>query len=257
MATPRATDGYFSGGGKLYFKEQGSGAFIYFGRTSGITLTTSVEYKDAYNTETQTQLLGKRLSAKTDVAANFSTDEVTSAAIAIAFSGEKITTTQPIGAAVAVVLTGAVVGGYHPLEVYDISNIEVKDETDTTTFIDGVDYSLAANSGLLHIIESGAITDGDNLNLTLDYPEKTYAGVAAYKKATLEGQFLVVTDTDTNNDFNILFKRMSVALDGDFGLKNPDEYGTLPFSGSALIDTTTVSGTWSDFIDFVEIDPEN
>ncbi len=250
---------YFSGGGRLYFEERNSdgstGALLYFGRTSGITLSAAITYKEAYNSEDATQLLGKRLPAKTDVTATFTTDQVDVDSLALAFNGTKIDMTQAAGTDVAKVVTVIEVPSFIDLEVYNMTTIVVKDSGDITTYVEDVDYIMHNNSGFLEIVEGGAIIAGD-LNLTMTYPEYVYTGVAGFKKATTEGRFIVVTDTDTNNNYKVIIKRMSVVMEGDFALKNPDEFTTIPFTGTAVIDTDTVSGTWSDYLDYIPIDAE-
>jgi len=250
---------YFSGGGKLYFSERQSdgsdGALLYFGRTSGITLSSSIEYKDAYNSEGITQLLGNRLPAKTDVSATFTTDQVDVKSLSIAFKGAEIDVTQAAVTDEPSVVYSVTAGGYVDLGVYNITSMIVMDDTDTTTYAEGTDYNINKNSGLLEIIDGGTILTGDDLHLTTTYPEYIYTGVAGFKKSVLEGKFVVITETDTVNNYKVIVKRMSVSMDGDFNLKNPDEFTTIPFTGAAMIDTTTVSNEWSDYVDFIPIEP--
>ena len=259
MADMTTRDGYFSGGGKLYFApitDGVEGALTYFGRTEGVTLTSAISYKDAYNNEGSTKLLGKRLASQTDVSVTFTTDQIDVDSLAIAFKANKIAQTQAVGTAVAVTTSAVTSGGFYDLGLYNITTLVVQDATDTTTYTAGTDYVLHANSGLLEIVADGAISTGDILHLSATYPEYNYTGLATFKTSTLEGKLIVINDSDTRNDYKWIIKRVSLQMDGDLSLKNADAYGMLSFSGSALVDTATVSDTWSDYMDIIPINPK-
>ena len=105
----------------------------------------------------------------------------------------------------------------------------------------------------MEILDSGSISTDDILHITATYPAYNYTGLAAFKNSTLEGKFIVVNDTDTENDYKWIIKRASVTMDGDLSLKNADSFATISFSGACMVDTTTVSGEWSDYIDIIPI----
>lgn len=253
-----ARDTYSSGGGKVYYRPRNQdgtyGKRLYFGRTSAITLTANVDYKDAYNTEGKTQLLGKRLPSKTDVSAKWESDQIDVDVLTIALKADKITIAQTAQTGVTATLSAVEPGSFEELGYYNVSNVVVKDAADTTTYVEGTDYAVRSNVGWIEILEGGAISQGDDLHVTFDVPDYTATGLAGFKTSSLEGRFEVVQDTDTGNDYMWVFKRLSVAMDGDFSLKNPDEFATISFMGSAMIDTETVTGTWSDYVDVIPID---
>ena len=69
--------------------------------------------------------------------------------------------------------TAEVVEGYHDLfsklANVKVSNVVVKDATDVTTYVAGTDYVLHADEGMIEILSTGSIGDGDTLHVSYDY----------------------------------------------------------------------------------------
>jgi hypothetical protein len=249
----------FTGGGRLYFEKlKGDGTFdpiLYFGKTDGISMTTSVEWKEHYDSEGCTPLLDARFPSKKTAEVKFSTSEITLEMQNRAFLGTIVETDQVAGTDVAIVVAGeSVLPGYIvDLGYYNAEGIIVKDETDTTTYVEGVDYEFDSKAGFLTVDESGSIVGGVGLNVTLGtVPAQTIKTSATMKESALLGRFTVVTSSQTGNNFKYIFKKLSVTQDGDFSLKG-DEIGTLSFAGSAMVDSNTNNGELSDYIDIIEL----
>lgn len=257
MATKKSS--IYSGGGRLYFKKlKADGSYdpiMYFGKTDGITLTSSVEFKEHFDTEGCTPLLDAKYPSKKSMDVKFSTSEITLAMQNMAFLGNVITKTQTIATDEPVVVAGDLVklGSIVDCGYYNTTVLIVKDDTDNTTYVDGLDYSFDAKSGFITIMANGSIVDGAELHLTITAPAITFDVSATMKQSSLLGEFTVVTSSQTGNNFKYIFKMLSVTQDGDFTLKG-EEIGTLSFTGAAMIDTTTASGVMSDFLDIIELD---
>jgi len=252
----------FTGGGKLYFQRlNGDGSYenlMYFGKTDGITFSTSVEWKEHFNSEGCTPLLDAKYPSKKSAEVKFETSEITLDMQNKAFLGNIITSSQTIATAEAVVVAGNLVteGSIVDIGYYNATLIVIQDETDTTTYVEGVDYSFDAKSGYVTITpseDSGTITTGDILHIAVTAPAIAELKTSAtMKNSALSGRFIVITSSQTGNNFKYLFKNVSVTQDGDFALKG-DEIGTLSFSGSAMVDSVD-NGTLSDYLDITELD---
>jgi hypothetical protein len=251
----------FTGGGRLYFERlNGDGTYdpiMYFGKTDGISMTTGVEWKEHYNTEGCTPLLDARYPSKKTVEVKFSTSEVTLDMQNRAFLGQIVSTDQPAGTDIPVSVAGTEVKQGYVVDIgyYNVSGLIVKDETDTTTYVEGTDYTFDSKAGFISITVGGAITDGTGLNLTLGtVPAQTIKTSATMKESSLLGRFTVVTSSQTSNNYKYVFKNLSVTQDGDFLLKG-EEIGTLSFTGAAMVDGKD-HGLLSDYLDIIALDSE-
>lgn len=250
----------FTGGGKLYYEKlNADGSYeplMYFGKTDGISFSTSVEWKEHYNSEGFTPLLDAKYPSKKSAEIKFETSEITLEMQNRAFLGDIVSTDQAVATAEAIVVAGTLVkeGSIVDIGYYNATIVVVKDATDVVTYIEGTDYTFDAKTGYITIIptaDGGSITTGDVLHLTVTAPAITMNTSATMKNSSLNGRFTVITSSQTGNDYKYVFKNVSVTQDGDFMLKG-DEIGTLSFSGSAMVDTVD-NGTLSDYLDIVEM----
>ena len=251
----------FTGGGRLYYQKlNGDGSYdpiMYFGKTDGISFSTSVEWKEHYNTEGCTPLLDAKYPAKKTADIKFETSEITLEMQNRAFLGNIVSTDQTAASGEAITIAGNLVKQGYIVDIgyYNATSLTVKDDTDTTTYVEDTDYTFDAKSGYITIMttaEGGSISDGDALHLTVDAPAITMSTSATMKNSALVGRFIVVTSSQTGNNFKYIFKNVSVTQDGDFSLKG-EEIGTLAFSGSAMVDSVD-NGTLSDYLDIIELD---
>ena len=258
-----AKNDIFTGGGRLYFaKKNGDGSYdnlMYFGKTDGITMTTSVEFKEHFDTEGCTPLLDGRYPSQFATGVKFSTSEITLDMQNRAFLGNVVTTTQTTatGDAIVIPTEEVVEGSIVETGKYNATLLVVKDSGDITTYVEGTDYEFDAKVGFITIIptaDGGTITTGDVLNLTMVYPDFTINTSATMKNSSLNGRFEVVTSSQTGNNYRYVFKNLSITQDGDFSIKSPDEIGSLSFAGSALVDSTANNGSLSDYMDIIELD---
>lgn len=248
----------FTGGGTLYYQKLNpDGSYepiMLFGKTDNISFTTSVEWKEHYDSEGCTQLLDARYPSKKSAEIKFATSEITLEMQNKAFLGNIVETNQAIATAEAVVVAGSLVkrGSIVDIGYYNATVVIVKDVTDTTTYVDGTDYTFDAKSGYITIIATGAIVDLAVLHLTVTAPAITFNTSATMKQSSLAGRFIVITSSQTGNNYKYIFKNVSVTQDGDFMLKG-DEIGTLSFSGSAMVDGAD-NGLLSDYLDIIPLD---
>jgi len=66
-------------------------------------------------------------------------------------------------------VTAPAAGAYAELDHKDVSSVVVKDDSDTTTYTSGTDYTIDAKLGLLTIISTGAIAENDTLHVSYAY----------------------------------------------------------------------------------------
>ncbi len=254
-----AKNSIFTGGGKLYFEKLNSDGtydnIMYFGKTDGLSFSTSVDWKEHYDTEGCTTLLDARYPSKKSAEIKFSTSEITIDMQNRAFLGTIVNTTQTAETDKAIVIAGTeVMAGYIvDIGILNGTGLIVKDATDTTTYVEGTDYTFDSKAGFLEIIVGGSIVDGAGLDLTVgDVPAQSIKTSATMKESALLGRFTVVTASQTGNNFKYIFKKLSITQDGDFSIKGED-IATLSFTGSAMVDGVD-NGVLSDYLDIIELD---
>ncbi len=248
-----ARSSIYSGGGRLYFKKKNSdGSFdplMYFGKTDGITMNTAIEWAEHMDTETCESVLDARFPSSKTTTVGFTTSDVTLEMLNRAMLGEIVEVDQPAETDKIIAVDGTLVkqGYIVDLGVVNATGITVD------TYVEGTDFTFDSKAGYLAIITDGGIADGTPLTVTLaDVPAQTRRISAAMKVSALLGEFVVVTSSQTGNNYKYTFKNISVTMDGDFAIKGA-EIGTISFAGSVMIDTTTASGSLSDYVDIEEI----
>jgi len=100
--------------------------------------------------------------------------------LAVLFGGDVVAGQQASGSidAGSPMSVTAIHDRYVEIGKESLSNIVVKDESDVTTYTAGEDYILHARLGMIKVLSTGAITDGDVLHISGDY------GAVGFKKVT-------------------------------------------------------------------------
>lgn len=98
--------------------------------------------------------------------------------LAVAFLGDVVAGGQEAGsiAAGAPAVVTARLDRYVEIGKEVLSNVVVKDATDTTTYVAGTDYIVHARLGMIKVLSTGAIVNGATLHVSGDY------GAAAWQK---------------------------------------------------------------------------
>lgn len=93
--------------------------------------------------------------------------------LAIAFLGSVTAASQASGTLSAAEVT-AIQDRWVEIGKEQLSNVVVQDSTDTTTYVLGTDYELNARLGLIKVLSTGSIGNGDTLHISASYAEVNY-----------------------------------------------------------------------------------
>ncbi len=110
------------------------------------------------------------LPGKTNIALTI--NQLDAENMAMAFLGDVSTFTQTSGSVTSEVAT-AHADKYTELAKEAISNVVVKDDSDTTTYTEGEDYIVHERLGMIKVLSSGAIADGAVLHVSYDHAAVT------------------------------------------------------------------------------------
>lgn len=233
-------------GGKLYFKEWNSGVlpdeWSYLGETHNVNHTAESEQVEILNTEGCTQSTGKSSTKSSTLTIDFETYEYSPKNIALAFLGTEGTLAQAIQTATAVTLTGVQGGKYNFIGYYGTTVLVVQDDTDTTTYVEGTDYTFDADTGLLGIIIGGGITDNDDLHLAVTAPAHDGGTVEYLNNVTKELAIMMVGCPSSGDKIKTEFYKVALTANGAIGMKG-DEYIPIAMIGTCVADTSQVSGS--------------
>ena len=133
--------------------------------------------------------------------------------------------------------------GYHDkfiaLDHNKVSAVVVTDSTGVTTYTAGTDYVLQADEGLVEILSTGTITDGQALLIDYSYAAQSHVQVAP----TNQEFYLMFAGINTaDNDKQTRCELYKVTLDPSVLSLITDEHAEMPLSGRVLLDTLRPSG---------------
>lgn len=174
----------YSGTGTVYMRPVDSagaatGNFVPVG--DAYPLSCQVTTKQIKKKSRRVETAGQIIAAKNeidDINGTLTLHEWNAANLAWALSGTKTERTGSGASVTDEAVTALPAGEYAPLAYRDVSAVVVQDVTDTTTYVEGTDYTLDAKLGLITIIAGGSITATDVLHV--DY---TYAAETGYRVA--------------------------------------------------------------------------
>ncbi len=245
LGNPSALDYVLKGGGRLFVADFGTSNYTYIGETHDVNQNFEVTKNTIPSTESCPAGVLLEYVESTVLNINFSSYSYTPGNVARFFLGET-TTGQTAVTDEAVIIDSASPGTYADLGYINITAVEVKDETDTTTYVEGTDYTISKPGGLLGIINGGGIIDGDTLHVTLS------ADAAGEEVQYLKGESKTVTlkfEGCAQNGEPVIvdFYKVELAGSGDAPLKGTEPV-TISFTGGCTPDPTkSATGTISQY----------
>ncbi len=240
------------GGGLLFYEEKDGASYdpmVYFGPTESISIAVSNDWLEHKSTEGCVALVDEKISISKTADITIGSTTVNPSALARAFQGTISANAQSTVTAEAVVTGAVTLGAATDYGFVGATAVVVKDDGDSTTYVEGTDYELILKAGYIIPLLGGAITDTDVLHLTVDAPDFEGVIVSAMKLDQLQGRFTLITNSNTGNNYRYVFHNVSVTQDGDFSLKGGEEFTTIGFAGSITIDSETPASSLSQFFD--------
>ncbi len=211
------------------------GAKIPFGGTDVISFNVALAKLEHNNTEDTEQVLDGNDVISRTIGLTLETADITNEMLERAHLATSTDVSQTAAADQAVTLTAVKLGEVQDLGYKDITALEVKDATDTTTYAEGTDYTYNRKWGTLVALSTGSMTDAADAHVTLSANAtsgKLMSAMAADRKEyrlTFQGMSAKGIYT------KYIFEKVDLALDGDAQLKSTDAaYSKLPFTGAAL-----------------------
>ena len=248
MAGPQGTELSYIGKGSFYARAKGSAAgMLPLGNVSGANVRITEDKKELLDYQSAGGGQANALRRIQTVELGLNMRDLTADNIAKALFASA--TVVAAGTAV----TESVVGyedALTPLGKAGITNLVVKDVTDTTTYVAGTDYDLVRSG--LWVYSAGAIANGATLNLTYNHPAQNV--VQALVNAGLEYEVFLdgLNEAQSGKAVAINFHRLRFGPVADWGLI-ADDYGDLALTGDLLKDTTIITAGLSQYMKVVYV----
>jgi hypothetical protein len=247
MTITHDANNYVIGRGRAFFAPfvagtQNPGPFGYFGNTPELSITVTPQTLKHYSSEGGVKETDEEVTLQTDRSLKFMTDNISPENVALYFLGESEVIAVSSGAVSGEVIDGSRVkkgalfqlgfSSTNLIGARDVTSVVIKDVTDATTYVAGTDYEVDLDSGLVKILEGGAIDTGDTLHADYSKTAHSYDRVLS-GAVSISGAMIFKSDNPTgkNADFYLPYVRLSP--DGDYQLKG-DEWQKLGFQGAVL-----------------------
>lgn len=228
---------YNTGGGSLEFTPIVNGvlgAKEDFGQTENITFNVTTETITHDNTETCTSYEDMNILKKVTGKLAIETLEISPEMLQRAYLGSLTRANNPSGTAILANVTIVALGEAYFVGSKYISNVIVKDDSDTTTYTLGVDYTLDEDKGMISAVAGGAILVNDIIHVTYDNASYDDVTIQGFTETKLEGVLTFTSCAGSGMSYVYTFHRVSLLASGDYSLKSADEFVKLAFEGTML-----------------------
>jgi len=236
-------DNYYIGGGELYIKIKGEDNFRYFGQTESASVNFNVEKVEHQNSEGAILTTDLEVTKAVSAEISIQTADLNPTALALAFSGEYIETTQASATGVEVDLTNVQAGLVYELGKRKVKNVVVtyNDGTEDVAAVENVDYSVDYEFGTIEIAKDGVLVNKD-IKVTFDNDAVTVGQFTTLNKTSQEVALRFISKPLHGKPSKTDIFRANLSLDGDFALKSAEDIQKITLKGKVLKDETRPEG---------------
>lgn len=247
---PRETNTeYYSGQGVVYLSEKDTtGNLLGYrdvGNVPDLKLafsTNNIEHKES---RTGNRLVDMRLATDKSATASITLEGFDAETLKVAMYATAAAAAAAVGVEEAVV---ARLGKVVPLGKIKLSNVVIKDETETTTYVSGKNYTVDTETGTIYFLTAaeqatagaGAtiIADADDLVVTYDHAGQTKVEAFQDSQKTYSLMFLGLNTAKDNEPVRITIPNFRPDPLKDLSMIS-NELQQFVMEGAALADTAT------------------
>lgn len=241
---PKHQNNYTYGRGKVYlsrettFDQFSTVGERYTGNSPQMMLNIESTNLDHFGNDGGINELDASVTTQVSRTGSFSLDDISADNMAMFFLGEKATVSQTATPVVAEshpdVLQGLFyqlgVSASNPQGVRGVGSVVV--EEGVTTFVNGTDYEIDADTGRLYIVPGGGIASGTDI--TVDYTPVASTRTRIISGSTpVRGRLRYVEDNPAGENRTILLPFVEISPNGDFDLKG-DAWRQMTFNIRAM-----------------------
>lgn len=235
---------YTLGRGKVYFARYADGTqtpdgFRYIGNTPEFSLTIESEELDHYSSDEGIREKDDSVPLEVNRTGSLITDNISPENVALFFFGENSTLTQATVASATETLTDIKAGHSYFLGVttsnptgyrgIDETGFAVAVNGGGSALVDGTDYEMDFDSGLITFLEGSALAvDDADIDVTFAVAGSSRDRVIS-GSTPVEGAMVYVTANPKGTDSTFYLPYVKITPNGDYALKG-DEWQQIPMS---------------------------
>ena len=211
----------------------------FMGNATSISLTWDITQVELYSSTQRSAGLVDRARTRAGLTASAVLNEFSALNLQKFLLAGEAANNQSSGTGTTAALDAVQVGKYYEVGARQITNVVVTDGSDILVL--NTDYELNAEFGVVHILDSGAVVDGEDLLVTFNKPALTISKLQVGTKSQQIARLLYLAD-DANSagaasKDRLELWRVDVAPDGELQLIS-DEYGAFTLTMAVLVDGT-------------------
>ncbi|MEW6485793.1 MAG: hypothetical protein AB1423_14470 [Pseudomonadota bacterium] len=218
------TESYTIGRGKLLFQPDGyaDSGFEDLGNCPDFKITVGTDKKEHISSREGLQTKDLEVVIKQTATGQFSLDEPKIENIKrFIMSDAGSSSVQSAGNDASAQDFVADLDRWIDLGKKNLTTVVVKDSTETTTYVEGTDYTLDKDAGLLKALSTGSITDDEALKITRTWGAATITQANAAKATTVKGHVWFVGNPATGRKLEVK-GYVSLLPNGDISLISDD-----------------------------------
>ncbi len=234
---------YTLGRGKVYFSRFKPGTrlpagFLYIGNTPELNLTIESETLDHFDSDEGVREKDDSADLQTNRTGTMICDNIAPENVALFFLGEasKLAVTGATGLTETETVSpdyfyqlGVTESSPTGVRGVDPASVVIEDAGGAgSTYVLDTDYTVNKDTGMVHILPTGAIAADTEVDITYDIVASTRAVVLSGSKP-VEGMLMYIANNPKGKDLDYRMAYMKVTPNGDFALKG-DEWQQLPFN---------------------------
>lgn len=234
--------------GRLYFAEfapntQTPGAERFVGNCSEVTINSETEKLDHFASTHGVRVKDDSIILENTRTGTITTDDLSDDNVSIYSLGIAEKVSIAAGTTLEENFTGVAPGdvfqlgttNLRPEGLRKVTTVVVTDGATPTpvTYVLNTDYVLDADRGRITILDGGAITDGDDIEVTYGNSAYSISKIAA-GFLEKEGRLRWVSDNPKGPQRDYMFPWAKLAPNGDLNLVSGEDWATLPISVEIL-----------------------
>lgn len=232
-----STKNYYIGSGICMLKLYGAKGYFDLGNATDFKATVKTETVDHYSTRSKQKKLDYQAIKSQNIDISLTVDALKVKTLGLAVLGEQSAFTQTSGTATDQIVEVDELDSFFDLGKRSVSAVVVEDALDATTYVNGVDYEVLTDAGMLKALVGGAIEEGATLHVSYSYAAvEDRTKILAALTTGVKGHLKFVSDPSDGRKID-LDAEVNLQPSGDLSLIG-DSFGSITFSGSTVGQST-------------------
>jgi hypothetical protein len=238
---------YTIGRGDLLFAERkadGSlGGYRPIGNTPAFNIGVQSDSVQHFSSARGMRVQDRDVPVQTTYSASFQTDDISPKNLAALFLGDAETVAISSASAVTETFTDVELGLTYQIGVTAGNPMGVRNITLTTlkvgvtTLVEGTDYTVDEERGLITLLEGGTVANADDVIATYDQAAYSQDRVAS-GSTVVEGALMFVAYNPEGENKNYLLSDVKLSPNGDYAIKSDNDWSKMDFKVSVNTPTT-------------------